>query len=101
MIKVCGIDDVILSCTNSSRMGCAGYVIRMGNDQIPKRLTMGKPDGTRSQGRPKKRWLDSINAYMNAIGVRNWREVAIRREEWRKTQWVFCRVVGTTTHTGL
>ncbi|KAG8229669.1 hypothetical protein J437_LFUL010001 [Ladona fulva] len=57
----------------------------MGNDQIPKRLTMGKPDDTRSWGRHKKRWLDSVNTDMNAIGVRNWREVAIRREEWRKT----------------
>ncbi|KAG8228484.1 hypothetical protein J437_LFUL009349 [Ladona fulva] len=80
---------------NISRMGWAGHVIRMGNDQIPKRETMGKPDGTRSRGRPKERWLDSVDTDMNAIGVRNWGEVAIRREEWRKT------LQKAKTHTGL
>ncbi|KAG8226423.1 hypothetical protein J437_LFUL012520 [Ladona fulva] len=32
---------------------------------------------------------------MNAIGVRNWREIAIRREEWRKT------LQKAKTHTGI
>ncbi|KAG8239856.1 hypothetical protein J437_LFUL014809 [Ladona fulva] len=80
---------------NISSMGWVGHVIRMGNDQIPKRLTMGKPDDTRSRGRPKKRWLGSVNTDMNAIGVRNWREVAIRREEGQKT------LQRAKTHTGL
>jgi len=36
-------------------------------------LTLLKPDGTRSVGKPKLRWLESIEEDLEKMGVRNWR----------------------------
>jgi len=36
-------------------------------------LTVLKPDGTRRVGKPKLRWLESIEEDLNKMGVRNLR----------------------------
>jgi hypothetical protein len=42
------------------RLECAGHLVRMSDDRTVKKGFMGKPDGRRKAGRPKLRWLDSI-----------------------------------------
>jgi hypothetical protein len=46
-----------------------------------------RPKGTRKTGRPKLRWEDGVIGVIQDIwvlGVKNWRNVAMDREDWRK-----------------
>jgi hypothetical protein len=40
----------------SRRMRWAGHVARMGEDRDVYRVLMGKPEGKRQFGRPRRRW---------------------------------------------
>jgi hypothetical protein len=42
------------------RMRRAGHVARMGEKKSAYRLLLGKPEGRRPLGRPRRRWLDNI-----------------------------------------
>ena len=44
----------------SRRMRWAGHVARMGEDRGVQRVLVGKPEGKRSLGRPRRRWEDNI-----------------------------------------
>ena len=43
-----------------SRMKWTGYVTRMGESRGAYRVLVGKPEGKRPLGRPRRRWEDSI-----------------------------------------
>jgi hypothetical protein len=43
-----------------------------------------RPEGTRKIGRPKLRWEDGVIQDIRVLGVKNWRNVAMDREDWRK-----------------
>jgi hypothetical protein len=44
----------------SRRMRWAGHVARMGEKRNVYRLPVGKPEGKRPLGRPRRRWIDNI-----------------------------------------
>jgi hypothetical protein len=44
----------------SKRMRWAGHVVRMGEERNVYRVLMGKPEGKRPLGRPRRRWEDGI-----------------------------------------
>jgi len=44
----------------SRRMRWAGHVARMGKDRGVHRVLVGKPEGKRPLGRPRRRWEDNI-----------------------------------------
>jgi hypothetical protein len=44
----------------SRRMRWAGHVARMGEDRVVHRVLVGKSEGKRLLGRPKRRWDDNI-----------------------------------------
>jgi hypothetical protein len=46
---------------NSRRMMWAGHVARMGKKRNAYRLLVGKPEGQRPLGRPRRRWVDNNN----------------------------------------
>jgi hypothetical protein len=57
----------VLVCNNpelwvvkSRRMRWAGHVARMGEDRGVHRVLVGKPEGKRPLGRPRRRWEDNI-----------------------------------------
>ena len=41
-------------------MRWAGHVARMGEDRVVHRVLVGKPEGKRPLGRPRRRWKDNI-----------------------------------------
>ena len=41
-----------------------------------------KPDGARSVRRLKLRWEDGVDQDMRISGVKNWKKVALDRDEW-------------------
>jgi hypothetical protein len=48
--------------------GFAGYVARMGEKWNAYRILVGKPDGKRPLGRPRRRWVDDIKLDFGEIG---------------------------------
>ena len=50
----------IVRVINSRRMKLAGHVARKRESRDVHRVLMGKPEGQRSLGRPRRRWEDNI-----------------------------------------
>jgi hypothetical protein len=51
----------IIRLIKSRRIRWAGHVARMGEKRNAYRILVGKPEGKRSLGRPRRRWVDNIN----------------------------------------
>jgi hypothetical protein len=50
----------IVRVVKSRRMRWAGHVVRMGEERGVHRVLMGKAEGWRPLGRPRRRWEDNI-----------------------------------------
>jgi hypothetical protein len=59
----------IIRIIESRRMGWAGHVARMGEKRNVYRLLVGKPEGKRPLGRPRRRWIDNIKMDLSEIGL--------------------------------
>jgi hypothetical protein len=59
----------IIGIIKSRRMRWAGHVARMGEKRKVYRLLVGKPEGRRPIGRPRRRWIDNIKMYILEIGL--------------------------------
>jgi hypothetical protein len=51
----------------SRRVRWAGHVARIG-EKNAYRILVGKPEGKRPLGRPRRRWVDNIKIYLREIG---------------------------------
>jgi hypothetical protein len=56
----------------------------MNDDRTLKRIFNTKPVGVRSVGRLKLRWEDGADQDIRILGVKNWKKVALDRDEWAK-----------------
>jgi hypothetical protein len=65
-------------------MRWAGNVGRMKEKSNACRIWVGKPDGKRPLGRPKRRWVDNIRMDLGEIGWDgvDWIYVAQDRDQW-------------------
>jgi hypothetical protein len=62
---------------------------------VIKKVFNTKPEGTIKVGRPRQRWQECVWQNIRILDVRNWRSVALNREE-------FLEVLRKAmTHTGL
>jgi hypothetical protein len=52
----------------------------MSEDRVIKKLYMSKPEGRRSVGRPKMRWLDDVEEDLRNMRISGWRGKARRRD---------------------
>jgi hypothetical protein len=50
----------IVRVVKSRRMRWAGHVARLREDRVVHRVLVGKPEGKRPLGRPRRRWEDDI-----------------------------------------
>jgi hypothetical protein len=50
------------------RIRLAGHVVRMGKKRTAYRVLVGKPEGMRPLGRPRRRWVDNIKMYLREVG---------------------------------
>jgi len=41
------------------------------------------PEGSRSVGRPRLRWMDDVREDLRRMGVTNWSILAHRRDDWK------------------
>jgi hypothetical protein len=58
----------IIRIIKSRRIRWAGHVARMGEKRNAYRLLVGKPEGKRPLGRPRRRWVDNIKMDRLEIG---------------------------------
>jgi len=66
------------------RLPWAGHLVRMNDDRTLKKIFNTKPDGARSAGRLILQWENGVDQDMRILEVKNWKKVAINREEWAK-----------------
>ena len=52
----------------SRRMRWAGHVARMGEERGVYRVLVGKPEGKRPLGRPRRGWVDNIRMDLQEVG---------------------------------
>jgi hypothetical protein len=58
----------IIRLIKSRRMRWAGHVARMGEKRNAYRLLVGKQEGKRPLGRPRRRWVDNIRMDLGVVG---------------------------------
>jgi len=75
----------IVRVIKSRRMRWAGQVARMGKGKVVYRVLMGRLEGKRPVGRPRRRWEDNIEMGLRKIGIdgANWIQLAQDRVQWR------------------
>ena len=49
-------------------MKCAGHLARMGERRGVCGVSVGKPEGKRPLGRPRRRWEDNIKVDIQEVG---------------------------------
>jgi hypothetical protein len=69
----------------SRRMRWVGHGARMEEKRNAYRILVGKPEGKRPLGRPRRRWLDNNKIDLREIGWdgMDWIYVAQDRDQWR------------------
>ena len=57
----------------------------MGEGRGVHRVLVGKPEGKRPLGRPRRRWGDNIKMYLQEVGegCGDWMELAQDRDRWQ------------------
>ena len=75
----------IVRVVKSRRMRWAGHVARMAEKRGVHRVLVGKPEGKRPLGRPRRRWEDNIKMDLQEVGggCGDWMELAQGRDRWR------------------
>jgi len=69
----------------SRRIRWAGHVARMEKGRGVYRVLVGRPEGRRPLGRPRRRWEDNIKTDLRKVGCGclDWMELAQDRDRWR------------------
>ena len=63
-----------------NRLSWYGHVLRRNEENVVRRVLSMNIDGYMSRGRPKKRWMECVNADMVIEGVTT--EMTTNREVW-------------------
>jgi hypothetical protein len=73
----------IIRMIKSKRMRWAGHVARMGELRNVYMILVGKPEGKRPLGRPRRRWVDNIKMELIEVGWdgMDWIELAQDRDQ--------------------
>ena len=73
----------IVRVIKSRRM--AWHVARMALERVVYRVLVGKPEGRRPLGRPRRRWVDNITMDLQEVGYGyvDWIGLAQDRDRWR------------------
>jgi len=67
----------------SRRMRLAGHIARTGEMRGAYRVLVGKIEGKRPFGRPRRRWEDSITRNLQEVGWGHIIDLARKRDRWR------------------
>jgi len=75
----------IVRVIKSRRMRWAEHVARVGVERGVYRVLVGKPEGRRPQGRPRRRWVDNIRTDLQEVECvyMDWIGLTQDRNSWR------------------
>ena len=75
----------IVRVIKSRRIRWVRGVARMGEDRGVYRVLLGKPEGRRPLGRPRRRWVDNIRMDLQEVGCgyMDWIGLVQDRDNWR------------------
>jgi len=75
----------IVRVIKSRGMSWAGHVAHMGERRGVHKVLVGKPEGKRPLGRPRRRWEDNMKMDLQEVGCggMDWMEPAQDRDSWR------------------
>jgi hypothetical protein len=75
----------IIRQVKSTRMRWAGHVASMEEERKVYKVLVGKPEGKRPLGRPRRRWEDGIRMDLRDIGLGGvgWIRLSQDRDRWR------------------
>jgi hypothetical protein len=75
----------IIRVIKSRRIRWAGHVACMGDRRGAYRILVGRPEGRRPLGRPRRRWEDNIKMDLQEVGLggMDWIDLAQDRDRWR------------------
>ena len=74
----------IIRSVKARRLRWAGHVARMEQSKNAYRVLVGKPEGKRPLGRPRRRWEDNIEMDLREMGCNpgEWIDLAEDRDQW-------------------
>jgi hypothetical protein len=74
----------IIRVIKQRRMRWAGHVARVGEKRGAYSILVGRSEGRRPLGRPRRRWEDNIKMDLQEVGWgMDWAELAQDRDRWR------------------
>jgi len=75
----------IVRVIKSRRMRWAGHVALMGEERAVYRVLLGKPEGRRPLGRPRRRWAYNIRMNLQEVGCvyKDWIGLAQDSDRWQ------------------
>jgi hypothetical protein len=74
----------IIRVIRARRMRWAGHVVHLGEVRGAYNILVGRPEGRRPLGRPRRGWEDNIKMYLREIGFGDvdWIHLAQDRDKW-------------------
>jgi hypothetical protein len=73
----------IISEIIKGRLRWLGHVEILPEERAVKKTFKNIPDGKRSVGKPRKKWVDDAENGLKKMGVRGWRKTARDRDAWK------------------
>jgi len=67
-----------------NRLHWFGYVQKIEENRIAKKVLYMSLEATRLRGRPRNRWQDEVREDGRIVGGEGWQEKVHNREEWKK-----------------
>jgi len=76
--------DTITKYIRKQRLQWAGHVVRMPQNRVPNKIFESELPGPKRRGRPRKRWVDNVREDAAIMRIRDWKEKAKSRDEWKR-----------------
>ena len=76
-------DFDILSFVRISRLKEIRYVNRLDSKRAVSQIFSNNPQGSRLRTRPKNKWWDCVQAYINRRKIKNWQQSSNNRSDWK------------------
>jgi hypothetical protein len=82
---ICTHPQISLGKSSQGESGGLGHVTRMGEERKVYKVLVGKLEGKRPLGRPRRRWEDGIRMDLREIGLGgvDWLRLSQDRDRWR------------------